>query len=78
VLDVDNKPIWCIKCGRHDIEVTEYYEDLVIKRCGFAVYKTPDGLIAKWDDTDEVVLDTGKVSLSRYKTAVKLLGELNG
>ncbi len=26
LVDVDNKPIWCIKCGRHDIDVKEFKE----------------------------------------------------
>lgn len=77
VLDVDNKPIWCIKCGRHDITVTEYHEELLIKRSGIAVYTIPDGIIAKWDATGEVIIDTTKVSVSRHKTAVQLLKELN-
>ena len=30
IVDVDNKPIWCIKCGEHDIEVVEYTEDTML------------------------------------------------
>ena len=78
IVDVDNKPIWCIKCGRHDIVVTEYYETLILKRGGIAVYTTPDGVIAKWDEDNEVIVDTSKVSLSRHRTAVRLLRELEG
>jgi Lar family restriction alleviation protein len=30
IVDTDNKPIWCIKCGRHDIEVVKYDEDTML------------------------------------------------
>ena len=30
IVNVDNKPIWCIKCGKHDIEVVEYTEDTML------------------------------------------------
>ena len=30
IVDVDNKPIWCIKCGEHDIEVVEYTKDTML------------------------------------------------
>jgi Lar family restriction alleviation protein len=30
VVDVDNKPIWCIKCGEHDIEVVKYTKDTML------------------------------------------------
>ena len=30
VVDVDNKPIWCIKCGTHGIRVTEFTEDTML------------------------------------------------
>ena len=30
IVDTDNKPIWCIKCGEHDIEVVEYTKDTML------------------------------------------------
>ena len=30
IVDTDNKPIWCIKCGKHDIEVVEFTEDTML------------------------------------------------
>ena len=30
IVDTDNKPIWCIKCGKHDIEVVEYTKDTML------------------------------------------------
>ena len=30
IVDVDNKPIWCIKCGEHNIDVVEYNEDTML------------------------------------------------
>jgi predicted nucleic acid-binding Zn ribbon protein len=30
IVDVDNKPIWCIKCGEHDIEVIEFTEETLL------------------------------------------------
>ena len=28
--ETDNKPIWCIKCGDHDIEVTQFTENSLL------------------------------------------------
>jgi predicted nucleic acid-binding Zn ribbon protein len=30
IVDVDNKPLWCIKCGEHDIEVVEFTDDTML------------------------------------------------
>ena len=30
IVDVDNKPIWCIKCGKHDIDVVQFTEDTML------------------------------------------------
>jgi Lar family restriction alleviation protein len=30
VVDTDNKPIWCIKCGEFDIDVVEFTKDTVL------------------------------------------------
>tara|TARA_B100001094_G_C17860879_1_gene637339 strand:+ start:429 stop:689 length:261 start_codon:yes stop_codon:yes gene_type:complete len=34
IVDVDNKPLWCIKCGEHDIEVVEFTDDTMLS-CPF-------------------------------------------
>tara|TARA_R110002020_G_scaffold427731_2_gene637149 strand:+ start:1859 stop:2125 length:267 start_codon:yes stop_codon:yes gene_type:complete len=30
IVNVDNKPIWCIRCSKHDIDVVEYTEDTML------------------------------------------------
>ena len=30
IVDVDNKPIWCIKCGEHNIDIVEFTEDTML------------------------------------------------
>jgi len=30
IVKADNKPIWCIRCGDHDIEVTEFTDDTML------------------------------------------------
>ena len=30
IVDVDNKPIWCIKCGEHDIDVVELTDNILL------------------------------------------------
>ena len=30
IVETDNKPIWCIKCGDHDIEVTQFTENSLL------------------------------------------------
>ncbi len=30
IVDVDNKPIWCIKCGEHDIDVVEFTDNILL------------------------------------------------
>jgi Lar family restriction alleviation protein len=30
IVDVDNKPKWCLKCSRHDIDAIEYHEDTML------------------------------------------------
>ena len=34
IVDTDNKPIWCIKCGEHGIKVTEVTEETMLS-CPF-------------------------------------------
>ncbi len=30
IVNADNKPIWCIKCGRHDIQVSKFTEESLL------------------------------------------------
>tara|TARA_R100000008_G_C3458473_1_gene102941 strand:- start:95 stop:364 length:270 start_codon:yes stop_codon:yes gene_type:complete len=34
IVDLDNKPKWCIKCGIHDVDVIEFTEDTMLS-CPF-------------------------------------------
>ena len=62
VVKGDNKPIWCIKCGEHDIEVTEFTEDSLLP-CPFCGGKPQaealDSIALYWYECSDCTASSG-------------------